>query len=98
MTTFSQKNYLILAVVFVPPASRKELVQFLKRITGLVPGLHVVDIDLPLNNLLKDDHKLEQVSLAKEFHISLGRTVPIRVHQRDTMVAMLRQKLQSQRR
>lgn len=84
--------------VFIPPAPRKELVQFLKKITYLVPGLHVVDIDVPLNNLIKDDYKLEQVALGKEFHISLGRTVPIRVHQRDTMVTMLRQKLQSQRR
>ncbi|KAJ4728962.1 U6 snRNA phosphodiesterase [Melia azedarach] len=42
--------------------------------------------------------KLEQVALGREFHISLGRTVPIRVHQIDSIVAMLRQKLQSQRR
>lgn len=37
------------------------------------------------------------MALEKEFHISLGRTVPIKVHQRDTMVTMLRQKLQCQK-
>lgn len=63
----------------------------------MVPDLHVVDVDVPLNNLIKDDNKLEQVALGREFHISLGRTVPIRVHQMDSMVTMLRQRLQSQR-
>ncbi|XP_042986658.1 U6 snRNA phosphodiesterase isoform X3 [Carya illinoinensis] len=48
--------------------------------------------------LYEDDHKLEQVALGREFHISLGRTVPIRVHQIDSVVAMLRQKLQFQKR
>lgn len=91
-------NCFNLASVFIPPAPRKELAQFLKNITYLVPDLHVVDIDVPLNNLVRDDYKFEQVALGKEFHISLGRTVPIRVHQRDTVVTMLRQKLQSQRR
>ncbi|XP_027107272.1 uncharacterized protein [Coffea arabica] len=33
----------------------------------------------------------------REFHISLGRTVPIRVHQRDSVLTMLRQKLQFQK-
>lgn len=62
-----------------------------------MPGLHVVDADVPLDILCKDDHKLEQVALGREFHISLGRTVPIRVHQIDSVVAMLRQKLQFQK-
>lgn len=72
--------------------------QFLKRVAAFVPGLHVVDIDVPLNTLCKEEHKLEQVALGREFHISLGRTVPIRVHQIDSIVTMLRQKLQSQKR
>ncbi|XVF82032.1 hypothetical protein PTKIN_Ptkin16aG0010400 [Pterospermum kingtungense] len=72
--------------------------QFLKRVATLVPDLHVVDIDVPLNTLCKEEHKLEQVALGREFHISLGRTVPIRVHQIDTIVTMLRQKLQFQKR
>lgn len=72
--------------------------QFLKRVATFVPDLHVVDIDVPLNTLCKEEHKLEQVALGREFHISLGRTVPIRVHQVDTIVTMLRQKLQFQKR
>ncbi|CAK7336917.1 unnamed protein product [Dovyalis caffra] len=80
--------------VNIPPVSKKEVVQFLKRISSLVPGLHAVDADIPLDILCKDDQKFEQVALGREFHISLGRTVPIRVHQIDSVVVMLRQKLQ----
>lgn len=84
--------------VYIPSSPKKELVQYLKKVMSLVPGLHVVDVDIPLNILCKDDNKLEQVALGREFHISLGRTVPIRVHQIDSIVTMLRQKLQFQRR
>ena len=38
------------------------------------------------------------MKLANEFHISLGRTVPIRIHQVDTMVHMLRRKFERQKR
>ncbi|KAK8344036.1 hypothetical protein V6Z12_A07G052900 [Gossypium hirsutum] len=72
--------------------------QFLKRVSSVVPNLHVVDIDVPLDTLCKEEHKLEQVALGREFHISLGRTVPIRVHQIDSIVTMLCQKLQFQKR
>nr|XP_009631602.1 U6 snRNA phosphodiesterase [Nicotiana tomentosiformis] len=84
--------------VYVPPTTRKELARFLKKVTALVPSLHAVDVDIPLSGLLKDEALLEQVVLGREFHISLGRTVPIRVHQINSMVSMLRQKLQFQRR
>lgn len=77
---------------------RKELALFLKRVAAVVSELHVVDIDIPLRNLVEDEQKFDQVVLGREFHVSLGRTVPIRLHQRDSMVAMLRQKLQSHRR
>jgi hypothetical protein len=92
---FCSFNYVI--SVNIPPALKKEVVQFLNRISLVVPGLHVVDADVPLDILCKDDHKLEQVALGRDFHISLGRTVPIRVHQIDSVVAMLRQKLQFQK-
>lgn len=85
-------------LVYVPPTTRKELARFLKKVTALVPSLHAVDVDIPLSGLLKDEALLEQVVLGREFHISLGRTVPIRVHQINSMVSMLRQKLQFQRR
>ncbi|KAI3516877.1 hypothetical protein L1887_16002 [Cichorium endivia] len=84
--------------VFIPPESKKELAQFLKKATSLVPGLHVVDIDVPLTMLLKDEENLIKAALGREFHISLGRTVPIRIHQIGSMVSMLRQKLQFQKR
>ncbi|GLT39880.1 hypothetical protein SLA2020_140470 [Shorea laevis] len=84
--------------VFIPSASKKEMGHFLKRVASLVPDLHVVDADVPLNGLCKDEQKLEQIALGRKFHISLGRTVPIRVHQIDSMVAILRQKLQFQQR
>ncbi|XWS37005.1 hypothetical protein CRYUN_Cryun19dG0006300 [Craigia yunnanensis] len=80
--------------VYIPSTSKKEMGQFLKRVASLVPDLHVVDIDVPLNTLCKEELKLEQVALGREFHISLGRTIPIRVHQIDSIVTMLRQRLQ----
>lgn len=82
--------------VNIPSAPKKDMVLLLKRVARLVPGLYVVDVDVPLNVLCKDDDKLEQVALGRKFHISLGRTVPIRAHQIDSVVTMLRQKLQFQ--
>ncbi|KAG4190661.1 hypothetical protein ERO13_A07G044400v2 [Gossypium hirsutum] len=89
---------LLIISVFIQSISKKEMGQFLKRVSSVVPNLHVVDIDVPLDTLCKEEHKLEQVALGREFHISLGRTVPIRVHQIDSIVTMLCQKLQFQKR
>lgn len=82
--------------VSISSPSKKELAAFLKKVSSREPSLYVVDVDVPLNILCKNDEKLEQVALGREFHISLGRTVPIRVHQIDSVVSMLRQKLQTQ--
>lgn len=84
--------------VYIPVSSRKEIALFVKRVAAAVNELHLVDVDIPLSNLIKDEQKFDQVVLGREFHVSLGRTVPIRVHQRDSVVAMLRQKLQSHKR
>lgn len=84
--------------VHIPQPARKEASQFLKKVSSNVPGLHVVDADILLDNLLNDYQKLENIALGREFHISLGRTVPVRVHQIDSMITMLRQKLQLQKR
>ncbi|KAL6580647.1 hypothetical protein OROMI_008671 [Orobanche minor] len=84
--------------VTIPLAQRKELALFVKRVASVVGELHVVDIDILLSNLIKDEQKFDQVVIGREFHVSLGRTVPIRVHQRDSIMAMLRQRLQSRRR
>uniref|UniRef100_A0A1D1Z6C2 U6 snRNA phosphodiesterase 1 n=1 Tax=Anthurium amnicola TaxID=1678845 RepID=A0A1D1Z6C2_9ARAE len=80
----------------IPSTTRKQLASFIKRIASRVPDLFAIDVDMPLGVLCKEDQKLEQV-LGREFHISLGRTVPIRVHQIDSIVDMLLQKFQSQR-
>lgn len=80
--------------VHISGPQRKEIALFLKKVASVVPSLFVVDADVPLELLCRDDQKLEQVAVGREFHISLGRTVPIRVHQIDSMVSMLRQKLQ----
>nr|GMC89927.1 U6 snRNA phosphodiesterase [Ipomoea batatas] len=85
-------------IVHIPSASRKELAQFLERVTALVPGLNAVDVDVPLSSLMRENSKLEQVALGREFHISLGRTVPVRVHQINSIVSMFRQRLHSQKR
>lgn len=86
--------------VYIPinisSSSKKEVAAFLKKISSLHPSLCAVDVDVPLNVLCKNDEKLEQLLLGREFHISLGRTVPIRVHQIDSVVTMLKQKLQTQ--
>ncbi|GAB2281866.1 hypothetical protein Dimus_016428 [Dionaea muscipula] len=84
--------------VFIPQLEKKTLAQYLKRISFHVPGLNVVDVDIALDVLLNDEQRFEHVALGREFHISLGRTVPIRVHQIDSIVTMLRQKLLSQKR
>ncbi|EPS64369.1 hypothetical protein M569_10409, partial [Genlisea aurea] len=84
--------------VSIPVASRKELGSLLKRVAAQVPVLHTVDTDLPVMNLAEDDRKFEQLALGRAFHVSLGRTVPIRMHQRDSIVAMLRHRLQSSKR
>lgn len=86
------------ALVYIPASSRKEIALFLKRVAAAVNKLHLVDVDIPLSSLIKDEPKFEQVVLGREFHVSLGRTVPIRVHQRESVVAMLRQRLQSHNR
>ncbi|KAG8390209.1 hypothetical protein BUALT_Bualt01G0059900 [Buddleja alternifolia] len=93
-------NYVLYVYIPValPLTPKKELALFLKRVAPLVPELHVVDMDIPLTNLIKDEQKFEQIVSGKVFHVSLGRTVPIRVHQRDSVLAMLRQRLQSHRR
>ncbi|XP_078148236.1 U6 snRNA phosphodiesterase-like protein [Carex rostrata] len=83
--------------VYIPATARRLMVQTIKKVSSVVPSLYAVDTDFALNELCKDDCKLEKVLLSREFHISLGRTVGIQVDQIDSIVAMLRTKLHSQR-
>ncbi|TYI99676.1 hypothetical protein E1A91_A13G033500v1 [Gossypium mustelinum] len=64
---------------------------------SLMRSFPQVEGNYALHVYISEEHKLEQVALGREFHISLGRTVPIRVHQIDSIVTMLRQKLQFQK-
>ncbi|RXI08649.1 hypothetical protein DVH24_022793 [Malus domestica] len=93
-------NYVVYVYipVYIPPAPRKEMALFFNKLASLVPGLHAVDVNVPFDILRNDKHKLEQVALGRKLHISLGRTVQVQVHQIDSLVTMLRQKLQNQRR
>uniref|UniRef100_A0ACD5YV88 Uncharacterized protein n=1 Tax=Avena sativa TaxID=4498 RepID=A0ACD5YV88_AVESA len=84
--------------VVIPLAARKQLTLVMRRAASLVPDLYAVDADYALSELCKDEQKLERVLLGREFHVSLGRTVGIQVHQIDSVIAMLRQKFQSQQR
>ncbi|XP_011625622.1 U6 snRNA phosphodiesterase [Amborella trichopoda] len=84
--------------VRIPTNIRKELVPLVRKAGLLVPSLHAVDVDVPLSELCQEKQMIEQSLLERKFHISLSRTVPIRVHQIDSIVAMLRQKFQAQRR
>ena len=84
--------------VRIPSGSREKLARFIDKVSSLVTGLNVVDADVPLDILLKNNKKLEEIALGREFHISLGRTVPIRVHQIESVLSMLRQKPQLRRR
>jgi hypothetical protein len=84
-------------LVCIPPLPKKEIVCFLKKVASVVPHLHLVEADVPLSILCKDDQKFER-ALGREFHISLGRNVPLRVHQINSVISMLRQKLQLQKR
>lgn len=84
--------------VRIPSSSREKLARFIDKVSSLVPGLNVVDADIPLDIVLKNKKKLEEIALGREFHISLGRTVPIRVHQIESVLSMLRQKPQLRRR
>ncbi|XP_072960378.1 uncharacterized protein [Typha angustifolia] len=84
--------------VLIPSTTRNQMTIFMKKLASLIPNLYAVDADYALSDLCKDDKKLDQVLLSREFHVSLGRTVAIQVHQIDSIVAMLRQKFQCQRR
>jgi hypothetical protein len=105
MEFFTSRSYFALITyvaityaVVIPFDARKQLTLVMRRAATLVPDLYAVDADYALSELCKDEQKLEKVLLGREFHVSLGRTVGIQVDQIDSLVAMLRQKFQSQQR
>lgn len=78
-------------------AVRGKLEPFLKRAFAVVPALQPMEGDMIGAGSAKASGDVQGFRLGTECHISLGRTVPIRVHQIDTVVQMLRHKLASQR-
>lgn len=84
--------------VVIPSDAKKHLALVMRRAASFVPDLYAIDADYALSELCKDEQKLEKVLLSREFHVSLGRTVAIQVHQIESLVAMLRQKFRSQQR
>ncbi|CAK9870110.1 unnamed protein product [Sphagnum jensenii] len=80
--------------VFIPVALstvvRSKLVPYLRKAAELFPGLQSMEEDFV-------SPSPRGISLANEYHISLGRTVPIRIHQIDTIVSMLRNKFRGQK-
>ncbi|KAH8932592.1 hypothetical protein BDL97_19G081300 [Sphagnum fallax] len=80
--------------VFIPVALstvvRSKLVPYLRKAAELFPGLQSMEEDFV-------SPSPRGISLANEYHISLGHTVPIRIHQIDTIVSMLRNKFRGQK-
>lgn len=79
--------------VTLPASTQTKLAPYLQKAVSLFPGLKTMDDD-DLSASVKSKHGIK---LTTEFHISLGLTVPIRIHQADTMVHMLRRKFQGQK-
>jgi len=84
--------------VYVPvtltASTQTKLAPYLQKAVSLFPGLKTMEDDDPSASVKSK----QGIKLATEFHISLGRTVPIRIHQVDTMVHMLRRKFEGQKR
>ncbi|PKA53309.1 hypothetical protein AXF42_Ash010039 [Apostasia shenzhenica] len=84
--------------VRIPSTTRKQLASSMNKNLPLALDLYVVDVDITLRELHNDSKQFEQVLFGRDFHISLGRTVPIKVHQIVSIVSMLRQRFQLERR
>jgi len=73
---------------------QSKLAPYLQKAASMFPSLKSMEDD-DLSTRVKSK---QAIKLASEFHISLGHTVPIRIHQVDTIVPMLRRKFESQKR
>ncbi|KAJ7526606.1 hypothetical protein O6H91_16G014200 [Diphasiastrum complanatum] len=87
--------------VVLSSIARSKLAPILKKASNLVPQLQSLENDVPFNPAHKSGNECSSVDcikLAKEYHISLSRTVPIRIYQIDSIVSMLRHKFYNQKR
>ncbi|EFJ23408.1 hypothetical protein SELMODRAFT_442940 [Selaginella moellendorffii] len=82
--------------------ARNVLESLLGKASSMMPQLRGMDDDIVVSFKRRDTTSRSNadsgIQLAKEFHISLSRTVPIRVHQIDTLIPLLRHKFESQKR
>ncbi|XP_075500728.1 uncharacterized protein LOC142539269 isoform X2 [Primulina tabacum] len=61
----------LVVLIIIPLTQRQETTLFLKRVARLVPEFHVVDVDIPSRNLIKDEQKFE-----RRFHFESIKEIP----------------------
>eukprot|EP00249_Psilotum_nudum_P017833 c26513_g1_i1 orf=686-1789(-) len=94
-------NYALHVYIPVPLSSitKRRLEPLIKRASVLAPELQSMNVPLYSQCLESKSFLSPQgIRLANEYHLSLSRTVPIRIHQIDSVVSMLRQKFYNQKR
>ena len=82
--------------VLLSSITRARLEPFVKEAFSIAPELQLVESDTP--SFSRQDGRTPcNLSLAKEYHISLSRTVPVLIHQIDSIVSMLQNKFDCQK-
>ena len=79
--------------VLLSSITKARLEPFVKEAFSIAPELQLVESDTP--SFSRQDGM--SPCLAKEYHISLSRTVPILIHQIDSIVSMLQNKFDCQK-
>ena len=82
--------------VLLSSITKARLEPFMKEAFSIAPELQLVESDTPSFSR-QDGRSPSSLSLAKEYHISLSRTVPILIHQIDSIVSMLQNKFDCQK-
>lgn len=90
-------NYALHVYIPVPlsSAAKRQLEPLMKKAFSIASELKPMEIDLLSHP--SSAHMSHEPKLAKEYHLSLSRTVPIRVHQINSIVAMLQHKFECQK-
>ncbi|CAM6101406.1 unnamed protein product [Calypogeia fissa] len=90
--------------VTLPSYASNEVRQLIQRALKAYPGLRVLEEDLAepsvgdYGGMEVHSRSSERLKLDMEYHISLSRTVPIRIHHIESITSMLRRKFSSQNR
>ncbi|KAI5064109.1 hypothetical protein GOP47_0020779 [Adiantum capillus-veneris] len=89
-------NYALHVFMPVPfsAIARRQLEPLMKKAFSIAPELKPMEMELLTSATVQTS---DEVTLAKEYHISLSRTVPIRVHQINSIVDMLQNKFDCQK-